>query len=248
MPTHPIEAPLLGDGATRGVCKKLARVRKRTAKREIPLILAAYVQESGQSADVGSWIVRAWAASWAMGGAFGPSAPAQPLPPPAPAVPPPAPVPPPPGAVSSPMPPRPRKRHAMRGFLVMLMIGAAIWGTLVVLRKTQSPQSTRPSPIPRTAAPKPSVSTLPRAPSSPAPESLSSVRITVSRAGTTFNGTTLSHSQLDAALRRVAQANDKCPVEIFFGRDVDPRVLEDIKTRCRESGLRKLYVTKCDIE
>ena len=249
MPKYPIEAPLLGEGAARGVCKKIAAVRKRKASQEIPVILADFVRESGQSADIGSWIVRAWAASWGMGGALGPSAPAQPVPPPAAVAPPPAPVPPPPPtAVPSPVPARPTKRRPLRGFLALLIIGAALWGTLAVLRRTQSSQPTQPSRIPRPATPKPSAPALPPAPPSNTSESLSSVRITVSRAGITFNGTTLSHSQLSLALRRVAQANDRCPVEILFDRKADPRILEDVKTLCRKSGLRKLYVTKCDSE
>ena len=248
MPKYPIEAPLLGEGAARGLCQKVAVLRKRTATKQLPVILADFVCESGYSPDIGSWVVCAWAASRGMDGALRSSAPALPAPPPAAAAPPPPPVLPPPTTVPSPAPARPRRRHPIRGFLVLLIIGVALWGTLVVLQKPQSSRLPQPLRMPWLATPKSSAPPLPLAPPNSTPEPLSSVQITVSRAGITFNGTTLSHSKLNVALRRIAQENDKCPVEILFDRNVDPHVLEDIKTRCRESGLRKLYVTKCDIE
>ena len=248
MPKYPIEAPLLGDGAVRGVCQRLATVRKRTAKRELPIILADYVRASGQSADTGSWVVRAWAASWGLSATLGPSGPVPPIPPPAPYPTPAPPVPPPAVTPPLPTPKPPAKRHPLRGFLALLVVAAAIFGTVTTLRKGATPRPQEPTRTHRTHTPARPTPPLPATQPDVSPESVPSVRLTISRTEITFNGATLSDSQLRAALRGVAAVNDKCPVEILFDRKADPRVLEDLKTLCRKSGLRKLYVTRCDIE
>lgn len=248
MPKYPIEAPLLGDGAFRGVCQKLAKVRRRTAKREIPSILADYVQASGQSADTGSWVVRAWAASWGLSATLGTSPPIPPMPPPATFPTPAPPVPPPPTARPSPPPGRSAKRHPLRGVLALLIVLAAIYGTFAVFRTPPTPQSPKPSRVPHKPTPVQPTGPEPATQPAVSPESVSSVRLTISRSATTFNGSVLSGSRLRAALSGVAAANDKCPVEILFDRNADPRVLEEVKTLCRNCGLRKFYVTKCDIE
>ena len=111
---------------------------------------------------------------------------------------------------------------------------------------------TRPSPSPPSVE-RPHPAQLPEAHSrEPLPDpkelDLSSVRITLSRGTLTLNGKTVSRNQLASALQQVAADDDKRPIEILCDQDVDSRVLESLKVLCKDSGLRKLYVTRCDIE